>query len=135
MSIQKRRLGLLPDFAAQDICKIMELVSFPIAAGLLVMGARGKALELYKEDAKKVRRLIEEMAGSDMKIFSFENKDLIGRCTGHPWGHITAARVSNLTQGKSVIIVTIYNPEECSAHYALRSVVPRANWKAVRGYL
>ena len=104
---KKRLRKLLPSFDAEDICKVMELVSIPIAEGLLV-GTRRKALQLYDDDAKKVRRKIEDLAGSNLKIFSFEDKELIGRCPGHPWGHVAAARVSNFTQGKSCIIVTIY---------------------------
>jgi hypothetical protein len=128
---RERAKRLLSQFDAQDVCKIKELVAFPIASELLV-GSRKKALELYEKDAKQARALIESLAGNDLKIFSFEDKALIGRCAGHPWGHVAAASVTNYTQGKTCIIVAIFSPEECSAHYAIKAVAPRANWRVVR---
>lgn len=129
---QKRVDRFLRQFDAHDVCKVGELVSFPIARSLLV-GQRRKALELFEKDAKEIRERIEALAGKNLKIFSFEDKDLIGRCQGHPWGHIAAASVTNYTQGKTCIIVVTFNAEECSAHYAIKAVAPRANWRVVRG--
>ena len=131
MSRSKKRKADAGLFPSHDMCKIRELVSLPVAAGLIV-GARRKALELYEKDRKKIRDLIEAMVGTDLKIFSFENRHLIGSCAGHPWGHIVAARVINLTQCKECIITTLYDEEECSPTYAVRSTAWRANWKLVR---
>lgn len=125
---KKRKLG------PKDDCKIKELVSLPIAPGLLA-GQISHATRLYdQEDRQRIRQLIESIVGSNLKIFSFEDKNLIGRCSGHPWGFLAAARVINLTAEKECIIITIYDDEECSSTFAIKTLMHRANWKAVKRF-
>ena len=126
----KRAKPVVPDFKAEDVCKIQELISIPIAKEL-IMGSRESAIRLYDHDLATVMRLIRSIAAGDLKVFSFEDRELIGRCRGHIWGHLAAASVMNFTEGKRCIIVTTFSPEECSAHYAIKSLAPRVDWGSV----
>lgn len=115
-----------------DQVRIKELVSLPVAPGLLY-GDRAHALRMYREgDRTRIRSEIERLAGDDLKILSFEDTEKIGRCTGHPWGNLAAAHVVNLSQGKECILITLYDDEECSATLAIKNSAQRANWAIIR---
>ena len=113
---------------------IKELLSLPIAPGL-IYGDRSHALRMYKEaDHKRIRTEIEHLAGSDLKILSFEDKEKIGRCKGHPWGNLVAARVINLKQDKQCILITIYDDLEIAPSFAIKACASKANWGIVPEY-
>ena len=125
---KKLRTGLS---MSEDKVQIKELVSLPIAPGLL-FGDRSHALRMYREaDRGRIRSEIERLVPDNLKILSFEDTEKIGRCNGHPWGNLAAARVINLSKEKQCILVTLYDDEECSATFAIKSSAQRANWKIV----
>ena len=87
---------------------------------------------MYRQsDHKRIRTEIERIVGYNMKIFSFEDKEKIGRCKGHPWGNLVAAHVLNIEEGKECILITIYDDALISPCQAIQAFAGKANWGIV----
>ena len=111
--------------------RIKALLSLQIAPGLLY-GDRSHALRMYRQaDHGRIRTEIERIVGHDMKILSFEDKEKIGRCKGHPWGNLVAAHVLNIEEGKECILITIYDDASITPSSAIHACAGKANWGIV----
>ena len=112
--------------------EVRTLLSQPIAPGL-VQGQLSHARRIYSmQDSVEIRKLMSELCGDRLKIFSFEDKTLIGKGKQHVWNYVLAAHVLNRTLERECIIIQIYDPAVSNPVSKVLEAAERANWPVVR---